>query len=101
MSNTQAFKGYDDELEEPSSNCDRVEFRLVYGTSWEGLSIRCIYYDVHGNIVGYDKKPLTPLSGTREEAIGYLVDMMKNIDEMLEGAQKPIMKESELEALLG
>lgn len=88
--------------QDPEDNClncnaDRMEFRLVRGTSYEGLSIRGFYYDKNNELIGWDPLPLSPLAATKEEAIGFLVDMMKNMDDMFEAAKKPIISEAKLE----
>lgn len=77
---------------------DRIEYRLVQGTSFEGLSIRGIYYDKQNKIVGYDPFPLSPLAGSKQEVVVTLVDMFKSIDEMLDATKKPVLDEAKLEA---
>lgn len=77
-----------------------MEYRLVNGMSFEGLSIRDIYYDKQGRIVGWGRFPLSSLTATPKEMAKELVEAMKHIDDMLIAAQKPPLEEILMEAYL-
>ena len=79
-------------------NADHFEYRLVRGTSYEGLSIRAIYFDKSNKVIGWDKVPLSPPAGTLKETITYILEIIKSMDDMIEGAKKPVVDEAALEA---
>lgn len=73
------------------------EYRIVNGTSFEGLSIREVYLDKNNKIVNWGKYPASPLAGSKQEVIQDLIEIMKSIDDMLEATKKPILEEETLE----
>lgn len=81
-------------------HADRVEYRLVAGTSFEGVSIRDIYYDKNNRIIGWGRFPLSFLGATAKDVAKDLVNAMQHIDDMLEATKKPILDEAKLEAHL-
>ena len=97
---TEDFDDTDHDENHECLNCraDRMEFRLVRGTSYEGLSIREIYYDENNNMIGYGSIPLSPPTDTKQATIQELIEMFKSIDDMLTAAKRPILDEGKLEA---
>lgn len=77
-----------------------MEYRVVRGTSHEGLSIRSIYYDKLNNIVDWDDEPQSALTGNVQELVTYLIEAFKSVEDMVEATKKPIIDEGILEEKL-
>lgn len=77
---------------------DSWEYRLFNGSSFEGVSLRVVYYDKKKNIVGWTNEPILTLASRTEEVRKFIVEAMKDLDDMLAATQKPIIDERGLEA---
>lgn len=81
-----------------NTNVSKVEYRVVNGTSYEGLSIREVYFDTNGKIISYSKLPLICLASSTGEIKQEIVKSMQDLDKMLECLNKPILEEHYLES---
>lgn len=88
-------------LQKSTNEKDSVEYRLVYGASVEGLSIRDIYYDRNHKVVAWGRKPLSIPAQSKEEIVSDILDAIRQLDDMLEATKKPVLDELKLEAKLG
>lgn len=81
-------------------NCSeyKTEFRVVRGTSHEGVSIRTIYYDKNNKICGWDVEPVSPLASNVKDLLQDIVEAVENLDDMLTATKLPILEESQLES---
>lgn len=79
-------------------NTEKIVYRLVYGTSWEGISVRQIYYDKDGNMLDWSRFPLLTLAASVPEVQAEVVKIMNTADEMLEATKLPVIREDRLEA---
>lgn len=68
----------------------------MQGISWEGISVREVFYNKNKRIEGWSKQPVLVLAGTREEVIESIVDLMGDLDKMLEATKEPVLDESKL-----
>jgi hypothetical protein len=62
--------------------------RLVKGPAGE-FTMREVYYDDDGTIIGWTEDPIAPFGNTTEEII-------VELDRMSEACHKPVLQESEL-----
>lgn len=79
----------------------KTKYRLVRGLSYEGISIREIYYDETGRLVGWSQEPLSPLAPTAEELRQEIINSFKELDDMLEATKEPVLDEIDLELECG
>jgi hypothetical protein len=80
-------------------NCSCEEtwgYRLMLGSTHEGLSIREVIYDRKGRIVGWHPRPLGECVSSVAAVKRQLVEDMRDLDAMLEATDKPILDEAEL-----
>lgn len=75
------------------------EYRLMRGTSIEGLSIREVAYDEQGNIHCWTP-PLVPPCGDKKEVSETLKAVIEDFMNMYQALDKPVIDELELEANL-
>lgn len=100
MPTENAVHDHDDGCDCVCHGASRMEYRMVRGTNFEGVSIRDIYYDENDNIIGWGILPLTFLAAKPEDIRADLVDAMKHIDDMLEATNKPMLDEERMEEKL-
>jgi hypothetical protein len=72
---------------------EKVEYRLVQGDNYEGISVREVYYDKENKVVGWGYMPLTALTSSSNQLVKELVHAMKHLDDMLAATKKPILDE--------
>ena len=72
---------------------EKVEYRLVQGDNYEGLSVREVYYDKQNKVVGWGYIPLTAITYSSKQLVAELVHAMKHLDDMLAATKKPILDE--------
>lgn len=89
-----------DSCENCGKKIHKWEYRLMYGSSWEGLSIREVYYDKDNKIVGWSRQPILTLTDTAQDIKTEIVQVFKDLDNMLEATNKPVLNELELEEKL-
>lgn len=80
-------------------NVPSWEFRLVKGTYFEGISVREIYFNEKGNIIGWSLEPILTQAGYVKEVVEDIVEAMKDLDDMLVATKKPVLEESVLEGI--
>lgn len=72
-------------------------YRLINGTSWEGISVREVYYDINGNILGWSHEPLLMIASNPDEIKKEIINAMKDLDNMLMATKEPVLDEAYLE----
>lgn len=73
-----------------------TEYRLMLGSYHEGVSIREVLVNSAGIIVDWDHEPIfTPVSSVADVK-RQLIEEMRDLDEMLEATDKPILDEAKL-----
>ena len=75
---------------------EKVEYRLVQGDNYEGISVREVYYDKENKVVGWGYIPLTAITHSSKQLVTELVHAMKHLDDMLAATKKPILDEKGL-----
>lgn len=75
-----------------------IRYRMVRGSSVEGISIREIYYDDKDKVIGWDDELSSPPGGSPQDIIEWLIFMFKDFDEMLEATKQPVIDEADLES---
>lgn len=73
------------------------EYRLMRGTSYEGVSIREVLTDDKGNVVDWSEEPIFVLAPTKKEAKEDLGLVLEDVKDMFTAFNKPVLDESELE----
>lgn len=73
------------------------EYRLMKGTSFEGISIREVVIDDEGKIVDWSEEPIFVLAPTKKEAKEDLTFVLDDIKDMFQAFGKPTLDEADLE----
>ncbi len=74
------------------------EYRLMKGTNFEGISIREVLTDDHGEVIDWSEEPIFVLAPTKKEAENDLNVVLEDIKDMFTAFKKPVLDESELES---
>lgn len=78
----------------------RIEYRLMQGTNYEGVSIREVYLNEKNEIEGWSEEPVLILAANKQEVVEGLVEVMRDVDDMLSATKRPILDEADLELRL-
>lgn len=76
---------------------DKVEYRLMRGSSVEGLSIREVAFDNADEIIAWDAYPATIPAGSVNELKMDLDAAISDLMKMREAFNKPLLDETEIE----
>lgn len=86
----------------PHCDSHHSNYRVVKGTSYEGLSFRKVFYDEQEVILGWSEEPvLIGQEPTVKELAARLIETVSAIEEMLQAIHEPILDEAELEEVAG
>lgn len=80
-------------------NVPKWAYRLIKGSYYEGISIREVYFNEKGSIIGWSLEPILTQAGYVKEVVEDIVDSMKELDDMLDATKKPVLEEAILEGL--
>lgn len=87
----------DHECECPCHEGGSHSYRLMQGSSVEGISIREVITDKSGEVMTWTD-PISPPAASREEAQDDLELQIKELKQMREAFRQPILDELDLEA---